>query len=194
MFSMRRGLLALTVMALLGLALVWGVYAQEPKPERDGPGAQGIGGAGLADPPPPGYSVLYMFSGVRDADPGTTYATVIHCTNYGQTAANVTVQLFDYDGDQFGVTKSIPKNYTRTFTTRDTLIYQEDYFFTLTDDLDQGSGRVLSDKTSVICTAQVVDAVHSPPAFVVRLPLYNANGQLIDVNRRKGYVPVMIRE
>ena len=194
MFSLRRILLASIVVALSGLVLAWGIYAQEPKPERDGPAAQGLGGQGLADPPPAGYSVLYMFSGARDNQPSNAYATVIHCTNYGQTTASVRVELFDYDGDQFGLTGSILKNRTRTFATRNTAMYEEDYIFTLTDDLNQGSGRILSDKTSLICTAQVVDAVNSPPHFVARLPLYNAAGQLIDVNRRKGYVPVVIRQ
>lgn len=59
----------LTLPLVLGLALVLALvtYAQGPEGEEGAVGEGAVGGQGLADPPPAGYTVLYMFTGAIDA-------------------------------------------------------------------------------------------------------------------------------
>jgi hypothetical protein len=55
-----------------------------------------------------------------------------------------------------------------------TSVYYDDVVMTQTvaDDINQGSGRVTSDRRTVICTAQVVDPAHAQPYFMINLDLY----------------------
>ena len=56
--------LILSILLLLALGLVMVAYAQGPGDDREEEG--GIGGLGLADPPPDGFTVLYTFTGAKD--------------------------------------------------------------------------------------------------------------------------------
>jgi hypothetical protein len=47
-------------------------------------------------PVPEGFDTLYMFSGLTKGNTGEDLiATIIHCTNLGQTLATIEIQLFD---------------------------------------------------------------------------------------------------
>jgi hypothetical protein len=177
----RTKLIAALVLGLvLGLTLsaAMGVYAQGGG-DRQGEGdSQGVGGEGLTDPPPAGMSVLYTFTGARhETIAGSRVATVVHCTNYGTQDASVRVEIYEYNdlADRtFSGEDVVDSNHTATFSTQDTLIYDEDVIMTqpIGNNINQGSGRVMSDLRTVICTAQVVDPAHNLPYFMINLDLY----------------------
>ena len=168
--------LVLSVLLLLTLVMALAVYAQgqgDDRNEEDG----GIGGLGLADPPPPGFSVLYTFSGAADTQNSTnTSATSVHCTNAGTANVQIMVQISDFDNvPTISGTLTIGSNQTATFSSHATIFYTEDVFLTATtDDINQGSGRVLINPSSakVICAGQVLDPLNNPPEYVINLDLF----------------------
>jgi hypothetical protein len=159
---------ALAVALLLGLMLVV-AYSQEPESEQfvEGISAQGeIGISGLADDPPAGKKILYMFTGVHHRNASPAVVTTVHCTNYG-TAVEFRVEIFDHDvsNNYIPLFTTIPSNHTVTISTSD---------FSPTVDIEYGSGRVLADDspdTEIICTAQVIDPA-SPPSFSSALDMF----------------------
>ena len=132
----------------------------------------------IADPPPAGFTVLYIFTGARDTQNAGTNsaATSIHCSNAGESTTEVIVELTDYDASPTTIssTVSIQPNRTATFSSQATALYSEDDILTSLDDLNQGSGRVLvsAGADSIICTAQVLDPVGNPPSYVINLDLF----------------------
>ena len=172
----RLRILALLFMVLLTLVMALAVYAQgqgDDRSDEDG----GIGGLGLADPPPPGFSVLYTFSGAADTQNSTnTSATSVHCTNAGTANVQVIVEISDFDNSPtISGTLTLVPNRTATFGSHGTALYIEDVTLTATaDNIDQGSGRVSINPSSakVICTGQVLDPLNNPPEFVINLDLF----------------------
>ena len=168
--------LVLSILLLMTLVMALAVYAQgqgDDRSEEEG----GIGGLGLADPPPPGFSVLYTFSGAADTKNTTnTAATSVHCTNAGTASVQVMVQISDFDNTPtIAGTFTIASNRSATFSSHPTIFYLDDVTLSATgDDIDQGSGRVLINPSSakVICTAQVLDPVNNPPEYVINLDLF----------------------
>ena len=167
----------ISVLLLLTLVMTLAVYAQgqgDDRSEEEGD----IGGLGLADPPPPGFSVLYTFSGAADSQNSTpdTAVTSVHCTNAGTSSVQVMVQISDFDNvPTIAGTFTIASNRSATFSSHPTIFYLDDVTLSATgDDIDQGSGRVLINPSSakVICTAQVLDPVNNPPEYVINLDLF----------------------
>jgi hypothetical protein len=135
-----------------------------------------------------------MFTGVANhSNPiSRTIATSIHCSNFGSSDAQAQLQIFSLNGGLAdSVAFPIPSNRTRTVSSQDTKIYREDTFLNNAI-IEQGSGRVLADKSTLICTAQLLDPVNNPPAFMVKLPLFDSFGNLIKVGR-KVYLPVLLK-
>ena len=162
---------------VVGLALALVVYAQGPQgDEGEEPG--GIGGLGLADPPPAGFTVLYMFTGAKDTQNATpnTAATSVHCTNYGSSSVQVRVEISDKDNvPTDSATFTLAPNATETVSSQLTELYFEDALLSTTvDDINQGSGRILADSSSakIICTAQVLDPINNPPQYLINLDLF----------------------
>ena len=157
-----------------------------------------VGGAGLADPPPSGMSVLYTFTGARYK--AGVAATSVHCTNYGTESATVRVEIYDWDNDPYATFSgqySIPRNRTATFSTGDTALYSEDVVMsqTTSEEINQGSGRVMSNKRTLICTAQVLDPAHAQPWFAVKLALYYPDGTPVSAYYLASlYLPVILRQ
>ena len=157
---------ALAVALLLGLMLIV-VYSQEPKDAESEIITQGeIGISGLADDPPVGKKILYMFTGVHHRNASPEVVTTVHCTNYG-TAVEFRVEIFDHDvsNNYIPLFTTIPSNHTVTISTAD---------FSPTEDIEYGSGRILADDspdTEIICTAQVIDPA-SPPSFSSALDMF----------------------
>jgi len=168
------------VLLLLALFLTMAGYAQGPggnEKEKEEEGGAGV--RGLADPPPAGYTVRYMFTGAADDDPladPDTRATVVHCTNHGSSSVNVWVEISDFDKNPT-ITGTVPlaPSWTATFSSQNTEVYAEDVILSPhTDDINQGSGRILvnSSSTQIICTAQVVDPTNDPPEYMINLDLF----------------------
>jgi hypothetical protein len=181
-----------TLVVLLALLLTMVAYAQEPAENGELDGE--IGGLGLADPPPSGLSVLYMFTGVANHNTPATrqIATSIHCTNFGSTAVQTELQLFAVGGSAFTTSVTINSNRTWTFSTQSTAIYREDSFLN-TGTVEQGSGRVLADKAQLICTAQVLDPIGNPPTFMAKLPIFDSSGDPIGSIRRI-FLPIILKQ
>ncbi|NTU64258.1 MAG: hypothetical protein HGB05_12875 [Chloroflexi bacterium] len=191
--------LILSMLLLLALGLVMVAYAQGPDGGRE-PEAGGIDGEGLADPPPEGFTVLYTFTGARDTQGNVpnSGATAVLCTNAGAANVQVRVEISDWDNaPTISGTLSIPPSGTRTYTSQNTNLYDEDFtmiYPTPTDNINQGSGRVLANSSSanVICTAQVLDPVGNPPTYAVKLTLYDGSGNIVG-SIRKIFLPLILR-
>jgi hypothetical protein len=187
--------LILSILLLLALGLVMVAYAQGPGDDREEEG--GIGGLGLADPPPEGFTVLYTFTGARDTQAGGTNsgATAVHCTNAGAANVQVRVEISDFDNTPtISGTLTIPPSATRTYSSQATNLYAEDFTMSTTDNIDQGSGRVMANSSSakIICTAQVLDPVGNPPTYAVKLTLYDSSGIIVG-SIRKIFLPLILR-
>ncbi len=166
----------LSFVLILALVPVLALYAQGSDDEREGGDIRPqdeISELGLADPPPSGFSVLYMFTGAsNDTTTPDTIATSVHCTNFGSANAQVQVQFFSPGaGSTYSATLTINSNQTRTFSTQPTEIYFEDSNVNA-GFLDQGSGRVLANKSHLICTAQVLDPTNNQPVYLSELEMF----------------------
>jgi hypothetical protein len=120
---------------------------------------------------------------------------VVHCTNIGTTNVQVQVQIADFDNSPtIEGTLTIPPGGTRTFSSQLTNLYVEDSTMTTTDNIDQGSGRILASTTSsrVICTAQVLDPVGNPPSYVVKLTLFDSSGEIVG-SPRNLFMPLILK-
>lgn len=168
------------LLLMLGLVLALEVLAQEPTaepPEAETPVE--INDLGLANPPPAGFSVLYIFTGANnDSDSsngvGDQLATSIHCTNYDTQAITLTLQFFSTSGatvDSFS--DSLTSNQTRTYSTQNTFFNETPLS---TNYFEQGSGRILATSSKLICTAQLLEPGSTIPSFMVKLPLFNSAG------------------
>jgi hypothetical protein len=159
-----------------GQAGTGGQFVAPPPAER--PWAEGE--AGLApDEAPTGLGLLYTFSGVTDdgqqGSVNRKEATVLHCTNLASAVTTIELRLFNYDGTQVALaTLDAPVNYSFTFSTQQTTIFFDDIVLGAggTPAINQGSGQVWTDRADVICTAQVLDPLGYPPAFVSALELF----------------------
>ena len=206
----RRYALLITLLLLCGLVLTLVAHAQGPEDEEaaeGGVGASGgVGGMTLADPPPAGYSVLYMFTGAANDSTGDDrITTVVLCTNWGESDVDVQVQFFNANGDPHTGEATITAGDTWTYYpfgqgpsilftagAHDTAVGAADFF------LSQGSGRVVATGSRVICKALLVapdghTAGSDQPAFMANLTMYDGNGRLVG-STRKGYLPIIIRD
>ena len=124
--------------------------------------------------------VRYRFSGVTDdGEQGSANrkeATSIHCTNTGSTNNAVEVIVYQWNGtDIFTGTVNMPPMRTFTFSTQNTTIYFDDVLLggsPGTDAIFQGSGVILSEHPSVVCTVEVLDPLGYPPVFVSAVELF----------------------
>jgi hypothetical protein len=178
---MRKGRIVVLLLAVvLGLAMTAALvaYAQEPETEEpEGNGSGQVVDFGIKDPPPAGYTVLYMFTGAR-VDPSAQHkaATSVHCANYGTASANVLVELFDWNVSLVMTgTATIPPDEMRTFSSHDTYIYRNEIIIGPNPQflsIDQGSGRVMATQPNLICTAQVFGPSNITPTYMVNLDLF----------------------
>lgn len=114
---------------------------------------------------------VYQATGVRDA---ATAATVVHCTNLGATLRTVWVDIYGFDGVfECGLSADVASGETRTFATRDVLLYTEDAVCATAPLTEQGSLDILlATTTNLICTVQVVDPASTTPRYVTTLDLF----------------------
>ena len=177
---------AMLITILLALALgAFGVQAQGPgtDPLQDGKDVPIVAAngplavsAGIGDPPPSGFTVVYMFTGVaNETDNGKDEATSINCTNYHPTAA-VEVRVEVYGSDPSGkyvANQTLAAGATRTWSTQSISAYNDGVILPSVPYIFQGSGRVLTRQhTQGICNAQVLDADADPPVYAVDLEMF----------------------
>jgi hypothetical protein len=142
-------------------------------------------------------NVLYTFTGARYVS--GTAATSVHCTNYGSGSAVVRVEIYDWDNypsHTFRGQMSVGSNRTATFSTGYTAFYAEDVALIqpTSNPIGQGSGRVMSNKRTLICTAQVLDPAHTQPWFAVQLALYYPDGTPVNAFYNAAlYLPTILR-
>jgi hypothetical protein len=185
-----------SLLLALGLFLAFDALAQEPTaepPEAETPVE--IGGLGLANPPPAGFSVLYMFTGASNDNDNTNgvgdqLATSVHCTNYDTQAITLTLQFFSTSGgavDSFS--DSLASNETGTYSTQNTFFNETPL---TTNYFEQGSGRILATSPKLICTAQLLESGSITPTFMVKLPLFDAAGNPVGGSGTV-YLPVILK-
>ena len=153
---------------------------------------------GLANPAPSGLSVLYMFTGVANESAGNSrFATSVHCANLGPDTVQAEFQFFDHSAtNAYSITRSVAPNQTVTISTQNTH-YREDGFVSA-GTIVQGSGRVLADPPTLICTAQVLSPYeatghYSRTVFMAQLPLFDRNGSPVG-SQRKVHLPIVLRD
>ncbi|MCB0166507.1 MAG: hypothetical protein KDI79_19925 [Anaerolineae bacterium] len=181
-----------TFVLLLSFLLPIIANAQEPLSGADGEGL--IGELGLADPPSAGLTVQYMFTGAANHPTAATrqIATTVHCTNFGSTDIQAEIQFFSVGAVvPYTQTATIVTNRTWTFSTQNTAVFREDTIMN-TGILEQGSGRILADDPQLICTAQLLDPIGNPPAFMARLPLFDRYGHRPGTSQ-KLYLPLILK-
>lgn len=193
--------LVVTLGLALGLGLVVSlavVLAQGPGREsgEEGVAAEqcSLEGSGLGDAPSPGFTVLYMFTGVANDSTGEDQiATSVHCTNFGLTAVTVEVQFFQSGGGSAlasPFTDILSAHETGTYSTQATLFTE---FPLNTAGIEQGSGRVLvKEHTQVICTAQLLQPGAITPTFMAKLPMFDSHGELVG-RVRQIFLPVIFK-
>jgi len=141
-------------------------------------------GGGIGDPPPAGFTVLYMFTGVaNEPDSGRDEATSINCTNFhSSTAVEVRVEVYGSNpGAPYAGNQTIASGATRTWSTQSITAYNDGLILPSVPLLFQGSGRVLvKEHSQVICNAQVLDADTDPPVYAVNLPIHDRFGRLVN--------------
>lgn len=119
----------------------------------------------------------YHFANVlNDVDGGE--GTAIICTNLDETeATDIEVQIYDFDGELEG-TNTITANPLRTVTFESTPIsfYVADVLMSITNVINQGYGRILTQHKNVVCTVQILDADNSPPTWIENIPVWGHSG------------------
>lgn len=196
---MKNWVVALVLALVVCFAVPTGliVLAQGDGDREGEDESPGVGGQGLADPPPSGLSVLYTFTGARYVS--GTAATSVHCTNYGSESATVRVEIYDFDNVSsatFSGQATVASNRTATFSTGNTQFYDEDVSMSQpsSEAINQGSGRVMSNKRTLICTAQVLDPAHTQPWFAVQLALHYPDGTPVNAYYNAAvYLPTILR-
>jgi hypothetical protein len=173
---------------ILLVGLIACMFAVTPMPAiADERGAEGLSDGGASDvesnafaTPPTGYTVTYFFPGAT-ANLTNTIATSVHCTNITTISTPIRVEFYSFAGGLLGTgIFTIAAHRSATVSGSGsglTALYFEDVNVALSGPLNQGAVRVLKKGTGkIICTAQVLDAVSSPPAFVVPLPSFGPTG------------------
>ena len=155
--------------------------------------------AGPADTPLPTFSdgkaavKVYTAVGVIK---NNNLETAFFCTNLDSAAQDIGVELFDETGalrnainaGNNGAVLNVGPGQTKTVSTSPTAVLHEDASITLnlatgnmTNNLRNGSGRVVATSKNISCTAMLVDKLHlicdpaapcnNPPPTVANLPL-----------------------
>ena len=139
-----------SIIAVLGLALV----------------IPAIADAATGDP----EVIIYRFSGVTDDGGGanTGVATAFHCTNFSGETENLRFVSRSFNG-QLRNNVLAPRTHLQTLTavTHNTNAYNEDSFLN-TAELTQGSTAIAATTTSMVCTAETIDASAAKPVGVAR--------------------------
>lgn len=124
----------------------------------------------------PTLKTLYRFSGVRDGNAGPwAIATAVMCSNVTGNPINAVLRIFGVAGTQYAnAAFVVPPSNTYTVVTRTIPTYPAQLNLGLSA-VSQGLGVIASDREGLRCTAQVIDALNSPPTFVGSLNMERAS-------------------
>lgn len=124
--------------------------------------------------PAPATVRYYQFVGVLNSQTGaqTGSATVFVCTNYSDTTISLRFLMRNWDGRlQVDQTFTVNQKRTYTFSTKDTVAYDEDSNAGLnTTSTNQGSMVIAASDAEVLCSGYVVNAGSSQATGISLLP------------------------
>lgn len=146
--------------------------------------------AGIIDTPLPilpntvtQSQLAYIVTGVVDNN--ASIATAVFCTNLDTVDGEIAVQVFNWnDAPLNDVTVNTNGSYpflsgnTVTIVTSSVASLNEDETLTLAGGYaDTGAARILSTVKKLVCTAQVIDRINTPPTSAVQLPVFRKGKQ-----------------
>ena len=144
--------------------------------------------AGSPPAAPEAVTARLLVSGVTDdgekGSPLGKEATAITCTNLGAADAIIEIRVYQWTGALLytSIIASGPMK-TVTFSTQPTSLYFDDVIINAgaggTAVIEQGAAVIFSDSPAIICTAQMLDPVGYPPAYMDKLAMYYAGGTIV---------------
>jgi hypothetical protein len=176
----KRGAFILIVFLLSAAIFFVGldlVRAQDERPEgSDRRPQQSVDQGAIVDADR-ALEPLYHFSGVYHS-PAMKAAVSVFCTNLDETAAtSVRVEIYNFNGLFEGSGNYFLYPYqTATIETSPTAFYFTDASMDISEIVNQGYGRILTNHKNVVCSAQGLDSANSPPTWMINLPLYGRSG------------------
>ena len=132
--------------------------------------------ADLKDPPPSRFHTEYLFTGTVNSNGAIT--TSVHCTNLDDRSFHITVEFFDTAGTVVA-SQPLPMFAGETQTVSLQATFYSEAVLSVTTSIFQGSVRVSSDgpASKLICTAQVVIGLGTPPTVVIPLAGFDRNAR-----------------
>jgi hypothetical protein len=124
----------------------------------------------------PSLTTIYIGAGVKDNGGATNegIATTFLCTNVSGTSATIRYLVLHAAGNIAGQTSAIVAHgATSTVSTHLTSVFPENSL--ATGSVEQGAVNIESTQSGVFCTAQMVDALGFPPAFMSPVHLVRVN-------------------
>jgi hypothetical protein len=125
----------------------------------------------------PTLTTIYVGSGVYDSSDAadTGIATSVHCSNVSGVSVQVRVLILSRSGVVEGsLTRTLAHGATHTFSTHETVIFDDLDGDLATGGVAQGVVNVEARNSAVFCTAHIVDAAGTP-AFMGDLHLVRVN-------------------
>ena len=123
----------------------------------------------------PSLTTIYVGSGVTDSGGGISVgvATMVSCTNVSGKNATIRFLVLNANGTAAnpGGSLGIPHGVTRTVATHDAEVAVEHLVLASGTVIKHGSILVEATESAIFCTAAVIDAAGSTPAFALPLHL-----------------------
>jgi len=139
--------------------------------------------AGILDSPLPliaGLKTKYIYTvtGVTSATGGLE--TVFHCTSMDKKPFKMGIEIFKGDGTgplndvaAGNGEQDFNPGQSRTIVTSSNVdAFDEDKNITALGSVDQGSARIVSTSSNIVCTAMLVDPNNAPPTSMVSLNVF----------------------
>lgn len=176
--SCRRRLAAVLPAFLISLVLPLSAHS-EPAPERSPQRGERSGEnfpavrGNVCDPDPLLPELVYQFAGaINNTTSTVTRATVVQCTNTGDTSTQLQVILYEYNATSaYCGSVNIDPLDTATFESSPVDFYSADVLMGA-GSVEQGLGQIRAEISDIICTVQVVDPDNTPPGWGFDIPLH----------------------
>jgi hypothetical protein len=126
--------------------------------------------------------LVYSVPGVISNQGGLE--TSFHCTNLDSKPIDLGVEVFQWDGTQLnsiatntGVVIGVAVGQQFTLSTGPTAAFSDDIVILGGTVVNQGSARIVSTSTKIICSATMVSATGTPPTSLTSLPVLKGKTQ-----------------